>query len=668
MLRTILITTSLIALAGCATTEPQNRADQTSEVQEIVVTGAKTSKPSAYAVKPAPPQPVVMMQGQALPAPSPIAPPPAVTNGQSLSNGTVLETVAPQYDVPPQIVSGAPVYETVTETVVAQEASTELVTIPPTYNADGSIATPAYTQERSVPAVTKQVTRRVLKSPASTQESRKLIKPESYILRDNRGQIIREFASAEEYAAYQPNPYKSVAVDPVSTFSADVDTASYAMVRPYVRKGQLPPKGSVRVEEMINYFDYDYALPTDRSAPFKPNVAVMPSPWNAETKLVHIGVKGFDIAPEDRPAMNLVFLIDISGSMRAENKLPLLKKSLNILVDQLERDDRVSIVTYAAGEHVLLEGVRGHKKEQIREAIAGLKAEGSTAGQAGMQRAYEIAQANFKRKGVNRVIMATDGDFNVGIRNPEDLKNFVAEKRKTKVYLSMLGFGQGNTKDNRMQALAQNGNGTAGYIDSLREARKFFQTDLTANTFPIADDVKIQVEFNPALVSEYRLIGYETRALARQDFNNDKVDAGDIGAGHTVTAIYEITPFGSAKTFIDPLRYSTNTRASSDFAGEYAFVKLRYKLPGEKTSKLLTKAVTGNDEFASFNAAPNSARWASSVAAYGLKLREDSYMETLSWDDITRMAQGAKGEDRYGYKAEFVELTRDANSIVFNKS
>lgn len=727
MIRTILLSASMIALAACSTTGEQGSTRQAK---------VSTSKPA-----PAPPPPI--------PVPAPVAeyrnwdgtvtygapsaaivpaPPPAsvtcwdgsiVSSGsgcpvqsitsagaghtastppksgptrQRLSNGMVVETIPPQYDTvmetvlvqPERIeyVSVPPVYETVTETVVVQESTTELVVIPPTYYADGTVATPQRTVERAVPAITKQETRRVIKTPAATAERviregepiaqqverRVETKPQRYILRDEQGQIIREFANAEEYANYQPNPYKLVASDPVSTFSADVDTASYAMVRPYVKKGQQPPKGSIRVEEMINYFDYDYALPQDKSVPFKPNVAVMPSPWNAQTKLVHIGVKGYEAPQSVRPDMNLVFLVDVSGSMQAENKLPLLKKSLNILVDQLERGDRISIVTYASGERVLLDGVRGDKKDKIREVINNLSAGGSTAGQRGMERAYEVARSNFKRKGVNRVIMATDGDFNVGISDPEALKGFVAKKRDTDVYLSMLGFGQGNIKDNRMQALAQNGNGTAGYIDSLREARKFFETDLASNTLPIADDVKIQVEFNPELVAEYRLIGYETRALARQDFNNDKVDAGDIGAGHTVTAIYEITPKGSAKTFIDPLRYSSSEASASDFAGEYAFVKLRYKLPGETKSRLLTQAVTRNDESDNFASAPASARWASAVAAYGLKLRGDGYMQDISWRDISRMAERAKGQDRYGYKAEFVELTRDARSIDVKES
>lgn len=467
----------------------------------------------------------------------------------------------------------------------------------------------------------------------------------------------------KEFAEYDPSAFKDVAVDPVSTFSADVDTASYALARQYVERGERPPEGSVRIEEMINYFDYDYDLPESLDAPFRPNIAVTPTPWAKDTQLLHIGIKGYDDIGADRPPLNLVFLIDVSGSMNSPNKLPLVKKSMGILVDQLRPDDRISIVTYASGEEVVLKAARGSEKDKIMDAVNALNAQGSTAGEAGMQKAYELAERYFKRGGVNRVVMATDGDFNVGISDPEALKDYVSEKRETGVYLSIFGYGLNNIKDNRIQALAQNGNGTAGYIDSVREARKVFDDDFSGNLFPIANDVKIQVEFNPAVVGSYRLLGYETRALSRQDFNNDKVDAGDIGAGHTVTAIYEISRNPTEQGSVDPLRYSDETQRSADFKGEIAFIKLRYKKPGEDISKLITRRVTQGDVYSRMDSAPQSARFATAVAAYAMKLRGDEAVDGLEWQSITDMANGAKGVDPYGYRAEFVGLTRDASLI-----
>ena len=479
------------------------------------------------------------------------------------------------------------------------------------------------------------------------------------------GPIAYDTANQDEFEAFQSNPYKRVKDTPVSTFSADVDTASYSFTRQYVKRGEMPPKDAVRVEEMINYFDYDYKVPRSRNTPFKPNISVVPSPWNSQTKLVHIGIKGYDIPERKRPPMNLVFLVDVSGSMSAENKLPLLKRSFEQLVKQLNKDDKVSVVTYGETVETVLIPTRGDKTSNILAAIEPLQAQGSTAGEAGLQTAYRVAQQAFNDEGTNRVILATDGDFNIGISDPKELKHFIEKKRKSDIYLSVLGFGQGNVKDNRMQAMAQNGNGTAGYIDSVTEAHKFFAVDMGKNLFPIADDVKIQVEFNPDLVEEYRLIGYETRSLARQDFNNDKVDAGDIGAGHTVTAIYEITPTNGSGAFVDPLRYGANTAGQtasvqSEFGNEYGFVKLRYKLPGQDSSKLITTSIQTSDEYKAMASAPKSTRWASAVSAYGLKLRGDSYVDGFAWGDVTRLAQDAKGEDRYGYQAEFIDLTRNA--------
>ena len=636
-------------------------------------------------------------------APPPAAPPQSEVQTQQLAGGYTMEIVPGEYVSIPaeyetvtetvvvqeasgQLITTPPEFETVTETILVMEGFTETVIIPPTYNADGTIATRVRTEERDVPPVYKTISRRRVKKPAGTEErvvppvtkmqTRRVKKPartvqtQKFILRKPDGSVVREFASAEEYAQYQRAQFKDVAADPVSTFSVDVDTASYSTTRQFVERGQRPPSGSVRIEEMINYFDYNYDLPTSLEQPFRPNVSIVPTPWDDATQLMHIGIKGYEDLSAERPPLNLVFLIDVSGSMRAENKLPLVKKSLGLLVDQMRPQDRISIVTYASGEEVILKAARGTDKKKILEKIDTLSAGGSTSGEAGMQKAYELAERYYKRKGVNRVIMATDGDFNVGISDPEELKKYVSDKRETGVYLSIFGYGRGNLKDNRIQALAQNGNGTAGYIDSMREARKVFNDDFSGNLFPIANDVKIQVEFNPATVGSYRLIGYETRALARQDFNNDKVDAGDIGAGHTVTAIYEISPKASGQGSIDPLRYGAESgeARSSDFAGEYAFVKLRYKKPGEDVSKLITRPVTQSDVYNRFEAAPQSARFATAVATYGMKLRGDDAVADLNWSKVTDMARNAKGPDPYGYRAEFVSLTRDAqvNKLAAN--
>ncbi len=618
-----------------------------------------------------------------------------------------------------------PVYETVVEPVVVQEASTELVTVPAQYTEyEGKrvlispartmertvpsvtkmesrrvVKTPAATRERvvpniikdgktympikpaeitekTIPAVTKQVTRRVIKTPASTIEKtideplyRKITEvvsktPDEYVVRDQDGQIVKRFANLDEFAKFKNNPYKRVSDSPVSTFSSDVDTASYSFTRQFVKRGQKPPKDSIRVEEMVNYFDYEYDLPENEEVPFKPSITIVPSPWNAETRLVHIGVQGFNASaqsPETRPDMNLVFLIDVSGSMNRPNKLPLLKKSFEPLIKQLGPDDKVSIVTYAGHAGVALEPTSGRDKQTIRDAINQLGASGSTAGAAGIQTAYALAAKNFDAEGTNRVILATDGDFNVGLSDIEALKSFISDKRDSGIYLSVLGFGRGNLKDHLMQALAQNGNGIAGYIDSLKEARKFYTQDMAKNMLPIANDLKLQVEFNPERISEYRLLGYETRALKREDFNNDKVDAGDVGQGHAVTAIYEVNPKGSSRAFVDPLRYGKEAMETDlNFVNEFGFLKIRYKKPGDATSKLITAPITDTSRFDALDIAPRSTRFAVAVAAYGLKLRGDNFMDGMSWDAVTDLALGSKGLDPYGHRAEFVDLTRSA--------
>ncbi len=452
------------------------------------------------------------------------------------------------------------------------------------------------------------------------------------------------------------SPVKQVATDPLSTFSIDVDTSSYSFVRRSLMENVLPQKDAVRVEEMVNYFPYEYAGSADRAQPFKANVTLMQTPWNANTKLMRIGIKGFSLEGQAKPHSNLVFLIDTSGSMEQVDKLPLLLNSFRLLLDTLGPDDTVSIVTYAGSAGTVLEPTKASEKAKILAALDGLSAGGSTAGAEGIRQAYNLAERNFDKAGVNRVILATDGDFNVGIADPRELQDFVERKRQSGVYLSVLGFGAGNYNDALMQALAQNGNGNAAYIDSLAEARKVLVDEATSTLFPIANDVKIQVEFNPAAVAEYRLIGYETRLLDKDDFNNDKVDAGEIGAGHTVTALYEVTPKGSQGQLVDPLRYGTAEQPGSP-AGEYAFIKIRYKLPGEDKSRLITQPVTAVDE------KPDSeASFAAAVAAFGQLLRGGEFTGTYGFDDVVALATANRGPDPFGYRAEFINLARLAKS------
>ncbi len=475
----------------------------------------------------------------------------------------------------------------------------------------------------------------------------------------------QEDIGRDQFEKIDANPVKSTANEPVSTFSVDVDTAGYAFVRKMLNKGALPRKDAVRTEELINYFDYNYAMPDNKQQPFKPTIAVYPTPWNSDTKLLHIGIKGYDIVPEKKPRANLVFLIDVSGSMKHQDKLPLLKNSFRMMVDALDKEDVVSIVVYAGASGTVLEPTKVKEKAKIMEALDRLQAGGSTAGGAGIRAAYALAEANFDKNGVNRVILATDGDFNVGIRHSQTLKNFVERKRKTGVFLSVLGFGQGNYNDALMQKLAQNGNGNAIYIDNLNEARKTMVDEAFSTLFTIAKDVKIQIEFNPNMVAEYRLIGYETRLLNRSDFNNDKVDAGDIGSGHCVTAIYEITPPESKAKLIDDLRYGTadaGAKKKSSFNREYAFLKIRYKLPDSNKSILMTSPVTVDLEYQLLKEVPGEIRFASAVAAYGQLLRGESYMKDYTYDDVIKLASPALGQDSFGYRNEFMNLVRLAKS------
>jgi len=465
----------------------------------------------------------------------------------------------------------------------------------------------------------------------------------------------------ERYPGGESNPIKRVAEEPVSTFSIDVDTASYANVRRFLNEGQLPPGDAVRVEELINYFDYGYPAPTSRNTPFRPFISVAPSPWAPGKQIVHIALQGYELPAAERPPLNLVFLIDTSGSMYSQDRLPLAKRALNLLIDQLGPGDRVSIVAYAGSAGAVLEPTGGRSKLKMRCALEALRSGGSTAGGQGLALAYDLARRNFDPKAVNRVVLMTDGDFNVGVADPSRLKDYVADQRKTGIYLSVYGFGRGNYNDTMMQTLAQNGNGTAAYVDSFEEARRLFSEDVTSAMFPIADDVKIQVEFNPRAVLEYRLIGYETRMLKREDFNNDQVDAGEVGSGASVTALYEITPVGGPAS-VDPLRYGGEDRARGP-AGEIGFLKVRYKLPGQGESRLMQTPIGRSAAFASLDRAPEQTRWAVAVAGFGQTLRGDPWLSKgFGWDAIAGLAEGARGSDPYGERAEFVRLTGVARS------
>ncbi len=469
----------------------------------------------------------------------------------------------------------------------------------------------------------------------------------------------------DRFANADPNSVKTVATDPVSTFSVDVDTASYSFVRRSLMDGHLPDPDSVRVEEMINYFPYDRPRPQSAEEPFRTTVTVTPTPWNAGTRLMQVAVKGYENAPAEAPPANLVFLIDVSGSMNAPDRLPLLKSAFRLLVGKLKPEDKVSIVTYAGNAGTVLEPTSARERDKILAAIDNLQPGGSTAGAEGIESAYRLARQSFIQGGVNRVMLATDGDFNVGVSSDEDLKRLIERRRKDGIFLSVLGFGQGNLNDSLMQTLAQNGNGTAAYIDTLAEARKALVEEAGSNLFPIAKDVKVQVEFNPQRIAEYRLIGYETRALKREDFNNDRVDAGDIGSGHSVTAIYEITPKGSASALNDPLRYEAPAAASiqAPVSDELAFVKIRYKEPDGDTSKLITTPVTEVNAVREFAAGPQDVRFATAVAAFGQKLRGTDALEAFSYQEILEMARDARGDDPFGYRNGFLDLVRLAETL-----
>lgn len=466
-------------------------------------------------------------------------------------------------------------------------------------------------------------------------------------------------ARGERYAEIAENPYLETARAPLSTFSIDVDTASYANVRRFLNQGQLPPKDAVRIEELINYFEYDYPSPVG-DVPFSVHTDVAVCPWNKKNKLVHIGLQGKKIALDDVPPSNLVFLIDVSGSMNSFDKLPLLKDSMRILVNQLTPKDRVAIVVYAGASGLVLPST--NNKGEILNALDDLNAGGSTNGGAGIQLAYRTAIDNFIQGGNNRVILATDGDFNVGLASDSELVNLIEQKRRSGVFLSVLGFGTGNYNDSMMEKLADKGNGNYAYIDTTDEARKALGQQAAGTLYTIAKDVKIQVEFNPAKVAGYRLIGYENRVMANRDFNDDRKDAGDIGAGHSVTALYEIVPAGQPlENDGIELKYSQYEPSDTRFGNEILTVKLRYKEPNENQSKLLTVGVLDNDK--AIEDASENLRFASAVAQFGLLLRDSRFKGNASFANINNLARNSMGEDLRNYRSEFLELVGKARRL-----
>lgn len=470
--------------------------------------------------------------------------------------------------------------------------------------------------------------------------------------------------NTEDYDHIVENGFKRVTDDPLSTFSIDVDAASYSNVRRFLQNNQLPPAGAVRTEEMINYFKYQYPQPTSAD-PFSINTELSDCPWNPQNKLLLIGLQGKKIAADKLPASNLVFLIDVSGSMMDQNKLPLVKASMKMLTDQLRENDRISIVVYAGWAGVALPATDGSEKIKIKTAIDALEAGGSTAGGEGIQLAYKIAQQNFMKQGNNRIILCTDGDFNVGVSSDDDLVRLIEQERNKGIFLTVLGYGMGNYKDNKMQQLADKGNGNHAYIDGLSEAKKVLVNEFGGTLFTIAKDVKLQLEFNPAVVASYRLIGYENRMLHKEDFNDDKKDAGELGSGHTVTALYEIIPVGVKSSFlknVDPLKYGHDKKKkSSSFNHEMVTLKLRYKAPDADISKLIVHTV--NDQPVSTKNVSNNFRFAASVAGFAMLLRNSEYKGDMDFNKVIRLANGSLTADEEGYRKEFISLVKKAAAL-----
>jgi Ca-activated chloride channel family protein len=470
-------------------------------------------------------------------------------------------------------------------------------------------------------------------------------------------------ADREGYDAITENGFKTVGQDPLSTFSIDVDAASYSNVRRMLNMGQLPPAGAVRIEEMINYFKYDYKAP-EKDDPFSINTEIAACPWNNKHQLVSIGLQGKLIPTDNLPASNLVFLIDVSGSMEDPNKLPLVQQSLKLLVDQLREKDRVALVVYAGNAGLVLPSTPGEEKIKIKDAIDRLSAGGSTAGGAGIMLAYKTARENFIKTGNNRIILCSDGDFNVGASSDAALEEMIERERKSGVFLTILGYGMGNYQDAKMQKLAGKGNGNHAYIDNLSEARKVLVKEFGGTLFAIAKDVKLQIEFNPAKVQAYRLVGYENRMLNKEDFNDDLKDAGELGSGHTVTALYEIIPVGVKSSFIksvDALKYQHETVGFSKTSGEMMTIKFRYKKPDGDVSSLISHPVMFTN--ASISTTSENFRFAAAVAQFGMLLRKSEFRQQSSYQNTWALAKDALGKDEEGYRSEFLKMIKNAQSL-----
>jgi len=489
-----------------------------------------------------------------------------------------------------------------------------------------------------------------------------------YQTRTNRyvnDQQFLEF-NTEDYSSINENIFHEPSRNPLSTFSIDVDAASYSNVRRFINGSQLPPKDAVRIEELINYFSYDYSQPSDED-PFSVNTEVGQCPWNKENYLVHIGLQGKILPTENLPPSNLVFLIDVSGSMNNANKLPLLKSAFKLLVEKLRPQDKVSIVVYAGAAGLVLPPTPGDQKSRIISSLDNLQAGGSTAGGQGIMLAYQTARDHFIKGGNNRVILATDGDFNVGVSSNAGMEELIEKERKSGVFLTVLGFGMGNYKDSKMEILADKGNGNYAYIDNILEAKKVFIHEFGGTLFTIAKDVKIQIEFNPEIVQAYRLIGYENRKLRDEDFNDDKKDAGELGSGHTVTALYEIIPMGVNNQYtrsIDPLKYQKQTiQDRSKFKDELMTVKLRYKLPDEDQSKLITRII--NNMVNDYVSTSDNFRFSAGVAAYGMLLRDSEFKGGVNYEQVLEWIKNAKGKDVEGYRSEFIRMV-EATKLLSN--
>jgi Ca-activated chloride channel family protein len=519
--------------------------------------------------------------------------------------------------------------------------------------ADAAVATPALALPSLAAAPAAELTRALPASKVARMAVMPSLMPAPMPVPDQ--------PPNERYGQISDNPIHRVAEAPVSTFSVDVDTGSYSNVRRLLNGGALPPADAVRVEELINYFPYDYALPRD-GRPFAVHTALAPAPWNAQRVLLRVAIKGQDVAKQNLPPANLVFLVDVSGSMHSADKLPLLQSSLKLLVDQMRPVDRISLVTYAGSTRLVLPPTSGADKATIKAAIDTLRAGGGTAGASGIQLAYSTAQQSFIQGGINRILLATDGDFNVGVTDTGQLKKMVEQKRRSGISLSTLGFGTGNYNEALMEQIADVGDGAYSYVDSLMEGHKVLVSEMSSTLATIAKDVKVQIEFNPALVQEYRQIGYENRQLRREDFLNDKVDAGDIGAGHTVTALYELTLTG-ARGAIDPLRYGSVGQAGHARSGELAHLRLRYKLPGRSASELM-EAPIRREAMRPLDKADAEFRFATAVAGFGQVLRGGRYTGDWTYADARALAAGSVGDDRFGYRGEFQRLAGLAQALA----